>query len=659
MEKILARDLLKQTTQQLWQSLSGRFILVFDDGELVTNHKETKYTSYAWDFFRKYPGTPILKKHHLREVLKNTRLSPKTHLKLLGNVVWTIHDTFPDVDLDQIAREVYLKTNEMYNDLSIRLEEYAGSIDILDFIQALDTPAIKDSNNNLEPNPVSIDKNYQTILNSLATDPVLRDNPLAKAGRSGIVNSGQLLQCLGARGYLTDTDSSQFQVPVLRGYTDGIRLFHDSLIESRSAAKSLLFSKKPLQDAEYFSRRLQLMDQIVKNLHKGDCGSTDYLIWTVRDKEYDENGKEIYSGDLPRIVGKHYLDADGHLKTIGPNDHHLIGKSLKFRNVLSCRHPDPFGICSTCFGALANTVPANSNIGHMCCTSLTQKSSQNVLSVKHLDTTCNVESVQIHPSDRRYLSPGTDGSSYHLEKSLKGKIKLVISAKEATNITDIREVKNVEDLNIHRVSAMTEIGIIIDTGKMFEQVSISVGLERRLASMSYALLEHIRQKGWEIDQVGNYVIDMEGWDRNKSILVLPLRHYNMSDHSRDIAALLESTVKDLKKRDKVVSPVSILNELYELVNSKLEVNLAILEVVIYGIMIVSAEKMDYHLPKPWTESGVGVKTAIMAFRSLSASMAYQAHRSILTNPLSFLVTDRPDHVLDQFLLPEEASGRGV
>ena len=123
-------------------------------------------------------------------------------------------------------------------------------------------------------------------------------------------------------------------------------------------------------------------------------------------------------------------------------------------------------------------------------------------------------------------------------------------------------------------------------------------------------------------------------------------------NTKDIAALLESTVKDLKKRDKIASAAAILQELYELVNSKLDVNLAILEVVLYGIMIQSAENYNYHLPKPWTDRGIGVKETIMQYRSLSATMAFEDHRDVLTNPITFLLNDRPNHPLDLLLVPD-------
>ena len=658
MEKIKARDLLAQTTEQLWQSLPPlrRFILIFDDGkELEVNWKETVYSSYGWDFIRQYPKTPLKITHHVRQILGKRRLSPKTHLTLLGNIVWDVYEADNTISLDVLAHQTYIQTNVMYNELSIKLEGEVGSIDILDFCQVLDSPTISAINDNIQGTEEGIGIAYEGVMRALDTEPVLYANPLAKAGRSGIVNRGQLLQCLTGRGFLTDTDSTQYKTPILRGYADGLRMFYDSFVESRSAAKALIFSKKPLQDAEYFSRRLQLMDQIVRNLHMGDCGSKEYLVWHINGPQYDEKGREIFSGDLPRLAGKYYLDEEtGKLKELHSSDKHLIGKKLKLRTVLECCHPDPYGVCSTCFGGLSLTVPPNSNIGHMCCTSMTQKSSQNVLSTKHLDTSAAVEPVRISAGDRKYLAPSNDGTSYMIEKNLKGKLWLVVSSKQAANITDIVEVKNVEDLNISRVSQLTELGIITDNGKIREELTIPVGLERRMASMSYAMLDHIKRKGFTADDNGNYTIDMDGWNKDEVILSLPLRHYNMSDHSRDIAALLESTVKDLKKRDKIASPSSILMELYALVNSKLDVNLAILEIVLYGIMIQSAENHNYHLPKPWTDRGVGVKETLMQFRSLSAAMAFEDHRDVLTNPITFLLDDRPSHPLDAFLVPTEA-----
>lgn len=543
MNKINCRALLNIPTSELWDILTGSFIIVFDDGEeLVTNAKQTLYSAYAWEFHRKYPQTPLLAKHHVGHMLGDKKFGSDTHLELLGTCMWSVYDTYKDLAIssgtneevfrDQLAEMVYRLTNIIYNDLTYRLEEYVVSLDITDFISVLNHPDIKHANDTVVATQTSIDHTYSVINDVLFNSKDMDNNPIASAARAKLISMGQLMQCVGPRGYLTDTDSVLFPIPVLRGYTQGLRKFHDSFIESRSAAKSLIFSKTPLQQAEYFSRRLQLMSQIVQNLHYGDCGSTEYTLWQVRGSSM-EKGALKRQGDLKQLVGKIYMDDDGLLKTINLNDKHLIGRTLKLRTVIHCCHPDPYGICSTCFGELALSVPENTNIGQMCCTSLAQKSSQNVLSVKHLDGSSVVDGIILSSFEQKYLKAAVDENSYMLSDSLKELyIELIICSEQAGNITDIMQVIDVETLNITRISELAEIGIKTIINGEVQITSIDVSLNGRLASMTYPLLKHIREVGWGVDERGNYTINMSGWDWSRSILTLPLKHFNMSDHSR-------------------------------------------------------------------------------------------------------------------------------
>ena len=59
------------------------------------------------------------------------------------------------------------------------------------------------------------------------------------------------------------------------------------------------------------------------------------------------------------------------------------------------------------------------------------------------------------------------------------------------------------------------------------------------------------------------------------------------------------------------------------------------------------------MPKPWTDSGVGVMLETMTHRSLGPYMAFQTQDKVLTNPLSFTNTNRLDHLFDYMLLPRE------
>lgn len=675
MKRLSARLLASMEVEELRECLTGRFIVAFEDGDLETNVRETLYSRYAWEFHREYPLTPLLKNHHVTHQLNGKRLGSDSHTDLLGAVMWTVYSIYADrFDLtqmneqqlrDRLSEMIYRLTNRMYNELSRTSEEDVVSLDITDFHAVVSSPTVRAANEALQPTQQSIAETHAKIKEVLQAGVELPDNPISLAVRAKLVNVNQVLQCVSARGFLTDTDSHQFKFPVLRGYAQSIRSMHDSLIESRSAAKSLEFSKKPLQDSEYFARRLQLVSQVVRNLHPGDCGTQKYLHVHVQGPTL-HNGVVTNGGNLKQLKGIYYLDESANppvLKALQGNEKHLIGKMIKTRSPIHCAHQDGYGICTTCFGELSLSVPAGSNIGHMCCTSMTQKTSQSVLSVKHLDGSAVVEAITLAEDERQYLKVGSDDNSYGLADSLlrAKKVELVIPSTRAQNISDIMEVKDVHELNPTRVSELEEIGLIVTDASGVEQptVSIFVNIGRRLASMTYPLLAHIKQHGWGVKEVGNntmYTVDMTGFDWNQSILSLPLKHINMSDHSRDIAEMLESSVDEMQDRDKVISPDALLLELCDLVNDKLSVNLAVLSVIVYAAMIVSAEDGDYALPKPWTNRGLGVMSLTMAYRSLSAAMAYESHREMITSPISYIVTNRPDHPMDGILCPAEVFG---
>lgn len=661
MFKIVARKLLDFDTEQLWGHLTGDFILVFDDGEeIVTSSRETIYSHYTWVFHKRYPKTPLLKKHHVSDVLKTAKLSSSTHIKLFASVLWDSFRSYPELDPVELVNDLtlllYQTSSNLYNALLSRIENSVVSLDIVDFINVLENPTIKEVLNNLQPDPKSIANSYSVISYGLKKDPELLLNPLARATRAGLVKEAQVLQCIGPRGYVTDIDSNQFKIPILRGYTKGIRRLYDSLIESRSASQSLYFSKSDLQNAEYFSRKLQLLCQTVKNLHHCDCGSEDYLVWKIKPPVHDEEGRMTFPGDLVYLVGKYYLDHDSNtLKVIRDSDKHLEGKTLKIRSVVAgCSHPDPYGICSTCFGELGLAVPKNTNIGQMCATTLTQKSSQSILGAKHLQVSAVIEKIELNSEDKKYLKISSSGESYLLSDSLKGKsVKIMIPAAQAMGLTDVLEVSDVHKLGTTRVSEIYTFVMIVRTKDEEHRLPLDVNRGKRMASLSYSALEFIKRKGWSVDDKENFIIDMDGWNYNDTLMSLPNRHFNMSDVTQSIARLLESKMADVNNPDENKDPEAVLLDLYELVTKHLSVNLAVLEVTLLPALIISIDNMDFRIPKSYTSRMMGASKQTIRNRSISAAMAYEYHKDTLVDPASYFKTNRPYHQMDVFLKPYE------
>lgn len=654
-----ARLLLTIPYDEMDNHLRGRFQLRFDDGLMEVSARETVYSSFGWEFHRQYPHTPLLKQHHVADILKGARLGMNTHLKLLGKCMWSTWDAYEaqgTVDLDELAKKTYVMANIMYNYLIHHCEEYVTSLDITDFVHVLDHPAILAAKEVMQPTENSIKEVHGVIKDVLMKDPSMDHNPIALTVRSGLANMGQVLQCLGPRGFVTDIDSVIFPRPIMRSYAEGLRLFHDSLIESRSAAKSLTFATAPLEDAEYFSRRLQLMCQSVQNLHRGDCGSREYLSWHFR-PEVIEDGAMVRRSDLDLLLGKHYVDDAGLLQTIKPGDRHLFGRVLKLRSVLHCQHPDPYGVCSTCFGALSLSVPPNSNIGQACSSAMAQQTTQNVLSTKHFDGSAAVELIVLDEYQRSFVDTTKDRTGYLLAPELEGKdVRLEIGRDFAANFTDIEEVEDVNELSITQISEMPEIAVLVDTPRGIDVGHIETSLNRRFASMTYPLLHHIHQMGHTVNERGNYVVDMAGWDWTQPILVLPMKHFNMSDHSAEIAEVLESSMKELDVRSQEENVDPTMERLFNLVNSKLNVNFAILEVILYAAMVVSIEDEDFSLPKNGTKRQLSVLDLTVRNRSMGAQFAYEDQKMVILDPRSYTEPNRLDHPMDSIVTPREVLG---
>jgi len=663
-----AQKLLEVPVETLWETLSGEFDIQFEDG-ILENVSEgtTIYSAYIWEFMRRFPGMPILKRHHLNSVIGNKWVSVDNTNKLLGNVVWDLYDfvvygidprdednknrtqnpMFARIDpiefKETLASLVWETINKMYNDLSVRCSEWILGISIEDLVEIVTYPPIKALLDAapLMPTQNMIDDIYAKLKDVFYNDPAIAHNALTKLVKSETINEGQLYQCVGVRGFITDIDSRLFNPPIMRNLTQGIISAYDSQIESRSAAKALAYSEEPLEQSEYYSRRQQQISQILRNLHETDCGTTNGTSWLV-----DEE-------DLKHLEGKNYYDAQGVLRYVKSTDKHLVGKTIKMRSVFNCEHPDPYGVCSVCFGQLSLAVFKESSLGQDTAVSMLSDIGQKVLSTKHLDGTSKIDSVEIDLASKHYLRVGRDGSSYVLSPDLKNatKILLVFEPHTVPGFTDIKSCRTTAELFLSRVSRMNKVGIIVTERNRETAVEVEIGLKKRPASLSFDIINLIRERGWSVNDNGDYVVDITGVEVNSKIFTVPLRHFNMGDQAKAIAALLESRTEDIKVRDEETSVTEFISELYETVNSKLSVNYAVLEAITYSTMIVSAKEEDYSLPKPWTEQGLGVKNRTFRRRSASAEMAYQGQQDAILDPIRYNLTNVPDHQMDVFIDP--------
>lgn len=637
-----ARDLWFWPEEDIWNLPNGPIRLNFDDGPLDTFTRETIFSYYLGVFHREFPDLPLLKRHHIG----NETFTNGTHTRVLGHAMWDCIDHYGDgVDEEYLSYLVCEANNHIYNVFTVKLRPHVSTISITDFIDCLDEENIKEANENVKPSQDSISRTYQTIENSLMYSPELKGNAVAEMCRSSLVSMGQTLQCLGPRGYLTDANSYIFPNPVLTGYARGVHKLLDSMMESRSATKAAIFTKDPVAASEHFNREMQLACTTVVRLHKGDCGAREYIPFKVR------------STDLKNIAGKFYLDENGVEQEIRHDSHGIKGKLIQMRSPLTCIHPDEYGVCSRCFGKLSHAVPRDTNLGHVSTTLLCEIISQNVLSTKHLDGSSKVDPFDVLTDYDKNFIVAKDDSVLKLSDKIKGaKVEMVLMADQASGITDIDYV-DINKLDPAQITELTEVTLNVHhSNGTREDPTLPVSMGSRRSYLSMEALEYIKKKGWRLSDLGNYVIDLSDFDWQQPLFRLPLKHTDMVQYMKGVRTFIMTSQKSKnpKARETLRDFPSVHQALlgfYNLISSKLSVNIAHLEIILLTTMVRDAEAGDCRIPRPATSGTIGSYNDNMSMRSLAPPLAYQGQVKILTSRKSFIYRNRPDHPMDNLVCP--------
>lgn len=652
-----ARDFLFMSIEDILSKYPVDMKLEFEDGIVVeTKRRHVAYSNFVWKIHRTYDKTPLLSSHLVTSIKKEKALEFNTHIDMLTIVARdaaVAHNLFYPKDKEKLQALIYEVTNDIYNEVSKLAEADIITIDALDFIQILNHPEVVKVKKEMEPNYESISRTYKEVNRITNTDPSFKDNGVIKAIRSKAVNPNQMNQCLVARGFSTEVTGKILSTPIMTCFSKGMRKLHDFAAESRSAAKAYFFAEAPLQDSEYFARRLQLVCMTVERIAYQDCGSNKYINWHVMGPTFDDRGNQTYPGDLKFMVGKNYLDpVTNQLKPILGNETHLYGNTIKMRTVLFCKHPNPHEVCHVCFGELSHNVSAYANLGHLCCATMTQQTSQSVLSTKHLDANSANTTIALSEENRRFFVLSNKKDEYVLKPTLAGKdIELVVSRDSATGIIDLLEMEDLKNISVNRISQIETVDIshYVNGMKMVTPLLVSQG--KRMAMFTMEFLAYIKDKKWTTDERNNYVFNLKDFPKGLPIMSLPNMEYSYSDHSHQVETKIESTSRELSKRARPEAPVVTLQELFTLVNSKLNVNIAALEVIIYANMTPSKDK--YGLARNIPNAGLNVSSKVIEHRSLGPAYTFENHASVMLSPRSFFKEDRPSSVLDVFMAPRE------
>ena len=656
MRKYHVRELLYYNQEQIFALPDEDLEIEFDDGSaLVASARSTILSWHGWHYFRIDSSVLITSDHHFG----STIVSKGSELKFLGLCQRTLAKHLEAKGvltigvMEELQRLTYYLQNMIYNNVSTELEEYVTTLSALDILEVVDHPVIKKINEETKPTQESLARGRKEITRILAkTHDELPNNRFVRQIRIGGTDVKQAIQIIAPVGYRTEISSDIFSLPIMSGFAYGLKNLYEIAIESRSASKALMFTKAPLADTQYFNREMQLMTCVVQNLYHGeDCGSTIGVPFHVTN-----NSLEI-------LDGKYHIKEDGSLELITEQSEHLIGTTVRLRSPMTClKH-----VCGRCVGELQWSIPSQTNIGHACVVELCEKISQLVLSVKHVDSSSSAEEVIIGATSAAMVERGLEPNEINLRGFLRNKnARLQFSRHFAYGLGMLNRINPTEwsSLSIWDISAMSDVVVVMENklGEVMHPVSVSMG--SRLGSFSLAFLAYLARS--DVRAIGNgemYEVDLSGWDFDKAVWQLPLRHRNMIEFKQEIEEFIKCGGKNSKKgqhlkyRERLEVPITeelmgdVLKQFHELVSSKLKINIVHLEVTLLATMVRQSSKLnpDYRLPPGGVGGYFGSYNDLIAYRSLAPAMAYESQRSHFINMDSFGDIPRPGSPLDPIM----------
>lgn len=645
------RELAKLSPHEVLLNLKGGLNIAFEDG--VTRYlkmKDVVLSRYYWEILFKYPECNITSKYVISDFYKNNLYSSDTHINFLYFINKNLLEKYVKlVDnkaeaMSEIFETIHDTVEILYNKLAKELKAYTTSIDAIDMLTIQFKKDIMDSIDRVrnEMTAESVKAAHDIFNRVVREDPDLKDNPAVLAYLSGAVNSGQMLNMLSSPGFKTDSHGKIFAYPIAASHMLGCDSMYDVIVEQQTAVKALFLSTRAIQSTETLAKELQLLAMYIERVYRNDdCGTTDYVEW------YVQNNK-----DLDNLLGTYYLMEDkNQFRAITEEDKHLIGNKIKIRNPIGCRHWDKHGVCGICFGDLQYQIPGDSNIGHYSGVNITGQATQLSLKTKHHNDSASAEAVKLDEVSQLFFTV-KNKNTYYFKKILVDNMvsmSLIAPQEFLHGIKDITDA-NINKIDIFKVTKIPYLDLqIVKKNGDVSTYRINIQIGNRFGFFSDKMLKFIIDTdNYEITDGNKYKIDITKLKENTPVIVLPEIEYNYLSLALDLKSLLKKvTLKD--------NPYVFLNKLYNMVDSKLKINLTYISILVRALMVADLKTKNYDLPSKDTPNMHIAKIAnVIKGRSLSNSLILGYAGKVMTSAYSFVPDNRPNSLLDVLFKPKEA-----
>ncbi len=650
------------------KDLTTNLDILFEDGVVIKDcdYKAVILFRHFLDFRLKIPFV-LTSKLWIVNYFRNGYYTQDTYLDLYSDILEQLarkeiklHKT--NTIIKPLLKLMYETIDSVNKNLLRDIIEYAVSADIDDIlpIQFDDKMIASLIVADKEKSQAAINETY-TTLNEVMNKPIYKDNVMSLFYLSGVVSVGQLNQLFGSRGFVTELDNKLFKYPMTNSFNFGFKTMYDAAIESKAGGKALFLSGKSIQTAEYMSRELQQLTMTVESVVIGDCGDPVYLDHYVKGVIM-EDGLVVSRGDLKNLIGKHYLDHTGKELVISKHDTHLIDTTIKLRSGIYCGVKDNKSICSSCLGEVSLSILDGQNLGHMALSELARFLTQVILSAKHLLQNARASKVKLSITTKKFLIIKNNQEVFFKAGVLAKKQRRVYLRLRQAEVWGLQNAINVEDafaINMANVSKVTEAILVTKDPKgavADKEVSLKLKAGGRSAFLSLPFLAFIKKHGYETESELDYLIDINDFDNKLPIFEYPVTEFSYSALSSEFKSLIKKremkTLNDVIRSD--INAHTLVQNLFDLVNSKLDINITLIEVLVRALRVSDLTKGNYNLPSGANKNiNIGGLKIGIDHRSLGASYGWDDLPSKVVNPQSFMDKDKPSTPLDVCLKPNE------
>lgn len=690
-QPVHVRDLAFLDANKLWK-LKGVYSVTFDDGKVID--LPSRYIKLSWPYWGLtrvdsnvkipstlcyLPGQIAKDRHHLDFM---------SHANMLGQEA--------GISLEKIRwclfKDVY---SVAYNNTVGNLREYVTTMDYDDFIEVYNHPNVQEAIKVMKEYPTgkNIDGKDMTdvafsLIEEAFDDPQFADNEFVQSikNESLSVNSG--LQAY-LRGPLSEINSTIYDIIPAYGFFSGLLSLAAIAKESVATSRSHCFNKDNIADAEYGSRKFQLVGNVIMRHFKDDCGTTHSHKHTFLDTQVD---RERYKS----MVGMSYRLDNGKKGewlnfTKGGFDD-IVNKPIEFRTGMTCKRLADQGLCRVCIGRLYYNMSRKASPGHLAFTSTSEKGTQGILSTKHLDFLRRLEALMVPPNIADFL----EIYKHNTKRALKllPKIRrlgwdynntyLELSPSQMAEIAQLSWTKNLSGFDEMSLSSVTSLTLVrVEDGKVVDYIvqDMQIGT---CGNFSKEFIRHCLDTRKYARQHGKvYLLPLNKWKNAKPFMVYSNRSESMSEFVSAMETKIRSVASSdgeeridkldggelLRRGGKQYDLVSFggdtegsctaaLFDLQRFISRKLKgVPMAHL-----GIILAASRVQSYDNPYPavgFSENGAndGMRfvdhNTLIGLRSAPCMLFFEKQRSYMEQFQYYTDRERPESVFDTaFIIPE-------